>query len=120
VDLGGRRWIGGTSRSATLTVNPAAPAMLLSLSLNPKMVVGGSSVVATVTLNKVTSSPVIVSLASSKPRNAVVPASVTVPAGASSAAFNISTTTTNKKINATISASYGGTTKSATLAIIRR
>jgi hypothetical protein len=50
----------------------------------------------------------------------MVPASVTVPAGASSAAFNISTTTTNKKINATISASYGGATKSATLTIVRR
>jgi hypothetical protein len=110
----------GISKSMTLTVNPAAPVALLSLSLNPKTVVGGSSSVGTVTLNKVILSPVVVSLASSKPKNAMVPASVTVPAGASSAAFNISTTTTNKKINATISASYGGATKSATLTIVRR
>ncbi|HEX6439573.1 MAG TPA: hypothetical protein VF182_20825 [Candidatus Binatia bacterium] len=110
----------GISKSVTLTVNPAVPVALLSLSVNPKTVVGGSSSVGTVTLSKVTSSPVIVSLASSKPKNAMIPASVTVPAGASSAAFNISTTTTNKKINATISASYGGATKSATMTIGRR
>jgi len=109
----------GISKSATLAVNPAAPA-LLSLGLNPKTVVGGSSAVGTVTLNNVTSNPVVVTLASSKPKNPLVPASVTVPAGASSTAFNISTTATNKKINATISASCGGVTKSATLTIVRR
>ena len=108
------------SKSATLTVNPPAPAILLSLSLNPKTVVGGSSAGGTVTLNKVTSNPVVVTLASSKPKNVVVPASVTVPAGASSAAFNISTMSTNKKINASISASYGGATQSATLTMVRR
>jgi hypothetical protein len=111
---------GDVIKSATFTVNPPAPVALLSLSLNPKTVAGGSNSVGTVTLNKVTSSPVLVSLASSKPKNVMVPASVTVPAGASSAAFNISTTTTNKKINATISASYGGVTKSAALTIVRR
>jgi len=111
---------GDVIKSATFTVNPPAPVALLSLSLNPKTVAGGSNSVGTVTLNKVASSPVVVSLASSKPKNVMVPASVTVPAGASSAAFNISTTTTNKKINATISASYGGVTKSAALTIVRR
>jgi hypothetical protein len=110
----------GISKSATLTVNPAAPAILLSLSLNPKTVVGGSSVAGTVTLNKVTSTPVVVTVASSKPKNAAVAATFTVPAGASSATFNIATVPTNKKINATISASYGGVTKSVTLTIVRR
>ena len=111
---------GDVTKSATFTVNPPVPVALLALSLNPKTVVGGSNSVGTVTLNKVTSSPVVVSLAGSKPKNVMVPASVTVPAGASSAAFNISTTSTNKKINATISASYGGATKSAPLTIVRR
>ena len=113
---------GGITKSATLTVNPPTPTpvALLSLSLNPRSVVGGSSSVGTVTLNKVTSNPVVVPLTSSKPTNAVVPATVTVPAGASSATFNIATIPTNKKINATISASYGGVTKSATLTIVRR
>ena len=112
----------GIIKSATLTVNPPAPTpvALLSLSLNPKTVVGGSNSVGTVTLNRVTSSPVVVSLASSKPAQATVPASVSVPGGASSVAFNIGTTATNKKINATIIASYGGATKSATLTMVRR
>lgn len=112
----------GITKSATLTVNPPAPTpvALLSLSLNPKTVVGGSSSVGTVTLSTVTSTPVVVSVTSSKPTNAVVPPSVTVPVGASSATFNISTTATNKKINATISGSYGGVTKSATLTMVRR
>jgi hypothetical protein len=46
--------------------------------------------------------------------------SVTVPAGASSAAFNIATAATNKRISASITASYAGVNKSATLTIIRR
>jgi hypothetical protein len=110
----------GVTKSATLTVKPPAPAALLSLSLNPTRVVGGSSSVGTVTLDKAASNPVVVSLASSKPAKAVLPANVTVPAGASSATFNISTIRIRRRTNATISASYGGMIKSATLTIERR
>jgi hypothetical protein len=110
----------GVNKSATITVNPAAPAVLSSLTLNPTTVVGGSSSVGTVTLNKPAVNPVVVTLASNKPTKAMVPASVTVSAGASSATFNISTTTTNKKINASITASYAGVNKSATLTVVRR
>ena len=110
----------GVNKSATLTVNALAPVALTSLTLNPTTVVGGSSSVGTVTLNRVTSSPLVVTLKSSKPTRASVPANVTVPAGASSATFNIATTTTNKKVNASISASYSGVTKSATLTMVRR
>lgn len=110
----------GVNKSAPITVNPAAPPMLSSLTLNPTTVVGGSNSVGTVTLNKAANNPVVVTLASTKPTKAIVPASVTVPAGASSATFNISTTSTNKKINASISASYGGVTKGAPLTMIRR
>jgi hypothetical protein len=110
----------GISKSVTLTVTAATPAVLSSLSLNPTTVVGGSSSVGTVTLNKVTASAVVVSLKSSKPAKASVPASVTVPAGASSASFNITTTPTNKKISASITASNGGVKKSATLRMVRK
>lgn len=111
----------GVSKSATVTVTaPIVPAVLSSLTLNPKTVVGGTSSVGTVALSKITSSPVLVTLSSTKPTKATVPASVTVPAGASSVAFNITTTATNKKINATISASSRGVTKSATLTMVRR
>ena len=110
----------GVSKSATLTVNATAPAALSSLTLNPTTVVGGSSSVGTVRLNKATPSSVVVTLTSNKPTKAIVPVNVTVPAGASAATFNITTATTNKKINASITASYGGAAKSATLTMIRR
>lgn len=110
----------GVIKSTTITVNPPTPAVLSSLTLNPTTVVGGSTSVGTVTLNKVTASPVVVTLASNKPTKASVPANVTVPAGANSANFNITTASTNKKINASITASYGGVTKSATLTMVRR
>ena len=110
----------GVSKSATLTVNATAPAALSSLTLNPTTVVGGSSSVGTVRLNKATPSSVVVTLTSNKPTKAIVPVNVTVPAGASAATFNITTATTNKKINAGITASYGGVAKSATLTMIRR
>lgn len=110
----------GVNKSTTITVNSQAPAALASLSLSPSTVVGGSGSVGTVTLNKVTANAVVVTLNSNKPAKAIVPANVTVPAGASSATFNITTTSTNKKINASITASYSGVTKSATLTMVRR
>ena len=110
----------GVNKSTTLTVNPPAPAALSSLTLNPTKVVGGSSSVGTVSLNKITPQAVVVTLISNNPTKAVVPANVTVPAGASAATFSIATTPTNKKVSAGITASYSGVTKSATLTISRR
>jgi hypothetical protein len=110
----------GVNKSATLTVNAPAPATLSSLTLNPTTVVGGSSSVGTVTLNKATSTPLVVTLTSNKPAKAIVPGNVTVPAGASSVTFNIATASTNKKINVGLTASYSGVTKTATLTIVRR
>jgi hypothetical protein len=112
----------GVNKSSTLTVTAPAstPAALASLTLNPTTVVGGSSSVGTVTFDKPTTSALVVTLASNKPTKANVPANVTVPAGASSATFNITTTRVSKRINANITASYGGVTKSATLTMTRR
>ena len=110
----------GVSKSAALTVTAPAPAAFSTLTLNPRTVVGGSSSTGTVALNKTTATPLVVALTSNKPANASVPATVTIPAGASSATFNIATATTNKKINVSIGASLGGVSKSATLTIVRR
>ena len=108
------------SKSATLTVNAAAPAALSSLTLNPSSVVGGSTSVGTVTLTKpAPASGAIVALTTNK-TVATVPASVNIAPGASSANFNIVTKTTNKKVTVSIGASYGGITKSATLTVVRR
>jgi hypothetical protein len=109
------------TKSTTLTVKPPAAAALASLTLNPSTVVGGAKSLGTVNLT--TAAPtggVVVMLTSSNSSRATVPASVTVPAGASSATFNVATTATNKKTNVIITASYGGLSKSATLTIARR
>ena len=111
---------GEVTKSATLTVSAASPAVLTSLTLNPKTVIGGSSSVGTVTLDKVTATAVVIALTSNKPARASVPANVTVPAGASSASFNISTAPTNKKVTVNIGASYGGVSKSTSLTIVRK
>jgi hypothetical protein len=112
----------GVNKSSTLTVTAPAstPAALASLTLNPTTVVGGSSSVGTVTFDKATTSALVVTLASNKPTKASIPASVTVPAGASSATFNIATTRVSKRTSANITASYSGVTKSATLTMTRR
>ena len=108
------------SKSATLTVNAPAPAVLSSLTLNPSSVVGGSTSVGTVTLTKpAPASGAIVALTTNK-TVATVSASVNIAPGASSATFNIITKTTNKKVTVSIGASYGGITKSATLTVVRR
>jgi hypothetical protein len=112
----------GVNKSSTLTVTAPAstPAALASLTLNPTTVVGGSSSVGTVIFDKATTSALVVTLASNKPTKASVPANVTLPAGASSATFNITTTRVSKRISANITASYGGVAKSATLMMTRR
>src|SRR5438874_10227519 len=67
--------------------NPA----LSSVSLNSASVVGGNSVLGAVTLNMPAPSDVEVSLAADPSNAAKVPPSVTVPAGSTSATFQITT-----------------------------
>ncbi|HKA34367.1 MAG TPA: hypothetical protein VKH64_14190 [Candidatus Binatia bacterium] len=106
----------GVSKSAPLALKPP---VFSSLTLNPTSVVGGNSSQGTVTLSgKAPLGGVVVNLVSSKTSRASVPSSVTVPAGASSANFSV-TTTAGGKTSATITASYAGVVKKATLAIRR-
>src|SRR2546429_275938 len=67
--------------------NPA----LSSVSLNSASVVGGNSVLGAVTLNMLAPADVEVSLAADPSNAAKVPPSVTVPAGSTSATFQITT-----------------------------
>ena len=76
----------GTTRTATLTVTPAAsappPASLQSVALTPSSVVGGSNAQGTVTLSGgAPQAGAVVSLSSSNPGVAGVPASLTVLPG---------------------------------------
>lgn len=109
------------TRSANLTVNPPAPVALSSLALSPSAVGGGLNSTATLTLTApAPAGGLSINLSSSKPNKAGVPPSVTVPAGASSASFNVMTLVVRRKTQVTISASYNGVTKRATLTIVRK
>ncbi len=111
----------GVIKSASLTVNPVAAAALSTLTLSPTTVRGGVAARGTVTLT--VSAPTggfDVSLSSSNPSKATVPASVKVPAGSTTVDFNINTTSVNKKTLVTITASAGGIGRNGQLTIVRR
>jgi hypothetical protein len=109
---------GGVSRSATLTVAPNLPA-LTGLSVNPSSVTGGTPSTGTVTLGSAApSGGVTVSLASRLPGSASVPATVTVPAGATSATFEVTTFPVDNT-TVELSATLSGTTQFAALSITR-
>jgi uncharacterized protein (TIGR03790 family) len=89
-----------------------------SLALNPQFVVGPSPSTGTVTLaSPAPAGGTVVNLLSSKASVATVPASVTVPAGSTSANFNISTVPQKSNTFVFISAS-GGVTQSNTLGVV--
>src|SRR3989449_5691369 len=111
---------GGVTRSASLTVTPAPPPAptLSSLTLNPANVFGGQSSTGTVTLTGPAPAGGAQVFLSSNNGAARVPSSVMVPAGATSATFTVNTSFVLISTSATISASYNGTTRTATLAVL--
>jgi len=103
----------GVIKQATLTVVPLS---LNNLTLNPEVVTGGAGSLGTMTL----SGPVCpggsinISLSSSDTTIATVPSSVWVQRG-SPWTFTVNTKPVNNPASVTISASYGGVTKTAGL-----
>jgi len=116
----------GVTKSATLTVTPATPPppalpVLTALTLTPASVAGGATSTGRVTLDRAApSGGTQVALASSSTSVATVPAGVTVPAGATTATFTITTFATKKNRTPTITASYNGVTRTAILVVNRR
>jgi hypothetical protein len=111
---------GGATRSASLTVTPAPPPppTVSSLTLDPANVFGGQSSTGTVTLSGPAPAGGAQVFLSSNNGAASVPSSMIVPAGATSATFTVNTSFVLISTSATISASYNGTTRTATLAIL--
>lgn len=102
---------GPTSASANLTINPSAPnnVWVTSLTLNPTTVVAGGTSTATVTINA--PAPAGGSSVQISPWSpATGPASVIIPAGATSATFTVGTTsvttTTLAKVWALLNTSW--------------
>lgn len=113
--------LNGTARTAALTVTPAPVPTLSALSLSPSTVTRGARSTATVRLSGAApAAGVVVSLASSKPQSATVPARITIAAGQSSGSFTIQTTASAATGPVSISASSSATVKTATLSIVRR
>ena len=111
---------GITNRDALLLITPvgAGPA-LATLTLNPTTVAAGNSSTGTVTLTAAApSGGAVVSLSSSNFNTANVPGTVTVPVGATSAAFTVPT---NAAVTAsstvTIFAGFGVVTRTADLTV---
>jgi hypothetical protein len=104
----------GVSKSATLTVKAPSPS---AVSFTPSTVAGGSTTVMTVKLNGAApSAGYLVNLSSSDPAVSV-PATVTVPAGKTSATLVLSTSAVATQKLVTVSATANGITKSAVLTV---
>ncbi len=113
--------VGGSQAFGLVVVGltPGAASSLQSLTLNPNQVVSGESSVGTVTLTApAPSGGAVVTLTSSNPAVASVPASVTVSAGATQATFAVSTGAVSSQTTVTIQGSYGGGTASADLTVV--
>ncbi|MGZ5528353.1 MAG: beta strand repeat-containing protein, partial [Limisphaerales bacterium] len=106
--------LNGTTRTTTLTVNRPA---LSTVSVNPTSVKGGTSSTGTVALTGAAPTGGSVVTLSDNSSAAAEPSSMTVPAGAITATFTITTRTVTSTRNVTISGSFNGTTRTATLSI---
>ena len=103
--------LGGTQTTA-LTVTPA-PVNLTSLALSPTSVQGGTGSTGTVTISGPAPAGGAVITVTSNNSAAVVPASLTVVAGATTATFSVSTNPVASSTVANISATYGGSLSAA-------
>ncbi|PYU17872.1 MAG: hypothetical protein DMG30_30020 [Acidobacteria bacterium] len=102
----------GVTQAASLIVTPQPPPggpTLTSLSFNPNPVVGGLSSSGAVTLSgPAPNGGALVFLSSSNPAVVSVPASVTIPEGATSESFNASTSIVTTSTSVDVAASYAG------------
>ena len=107
---------GSTGQSPVFTVT-ARPS-LASIALSTSTVTGGNAVTGTAILTAAApAGGALVSLTGGDPLS--VPVSVTVPAGSTSATFNVMTRTVSVTTDATISGTYGGGSASAVLSVAR-
>lgn len=107
--------------SATRRFTPqAAPAAasLSALTVSPASVAGPAAATGTVTLTSAApAGGAVVTLASSNSGLASVPATVTVAAGATTATFSVTTTAVAANSGATLTGTYEGVSRTATLTV---
>jgi len=109
---------GGGSGQVNPPPPPPPPTTSFSLSLNPTGVNGGNPSTGQIVLNNPSpSGGIAISLSSSNTSVATVPASVTIPAGGTTAAFQVATMATTNSTTVTISAAASGLTETASLTV---
>lgn len=110
---------GTVSGTATVTVNvaPTVPAYLSNLTLGSTTVIGGGTVIGTVTLSSPAPADVVVALQSSNGA-ATVPLNRTISAGATQTNFNITTNSVSAGTPVTLTGAYNGWTQSANLTVL--
>lgn len=92
---------------------------LVSMNIDPKIVLGGQPSTGSVVLDGPSISPgAVVTLTSSDPTVATVPAQITVPTNATVGSFPITTKSVTSAKTVTITASTGGTTLQADLTVV--
>ncbi|MGI4791118.1 MAG: malectin domain-containing carbohydrate-binding protein [Janthinobacterium lividum] len=106
------------SAHGTAMVTVSSLAALSSVTVNPVSVTGSNSSIGTVTLNSNAPAGGAKVLLSSSSPSAVVPSTITVPAGSLSAPFTITTSPVTASTAATITGTYSGQVKQATLTIV--
>lgn len=107
-----------TTLSGCTPSSPPGAASLSALTLSQTRVVGGTPVTGTVTLTSAAGSGgVVVTLSSDNPTAATVPASVTVPAGTTSANFPVTTNPVQNSQSTNIIGTAGGVTRHSTLTV---
>ena len=106
--------------SAVRSFTPQTPppaATLSTLDLNPSSVTGGTSAAGTVVLSVPATTGATVSLTSSNPAVASVPPTTTVAPMGLTGTFAVATTAIAANTPVTITASYGGATRTASLTV---
>jgi N-acetylneuraminic acid mutarotase len=105
----------------TPTSTPSLLPVLSSFTLNPTSVRGGLASTGTVTVSApAPSGGAVITLVSSNPNVATVPASIIVPAGATSASFSVTTSRVTRLTSVVITATYNNSSISATLQVTRK
>jgi hypothetical protein len=104
----------------TLFPDPNAGTTLSSVTPSVSGTQGGNSINATLFLSRAApAGGARVTLSSSNPAAAQVPASVTVPAGLGFASFTIATSPVANDTTVTITGTYGGVSRTATITVLR-
>jgi uncharacterized repeat protein (TIGR03803 family) len=118
--VGGAFGLGVLFRIEPLVSTPVPLPALAQLAFSPSAVVGGQSSTGSIWLNgPAPSGGAVVTLSSDSPALVSVPPTVTVPAGAWTASFSVSTTRVKKARTVTMAASYDNGSVSAKLTVTR-